>query len=214
MHNYRLNRPLLAALLLAAGLAMLAFLAAPAQAGDSFTVDVTPVSQNGEPKDTVTYTITVENTGDNDDDYNLTITSTNRSGWQEYIIPSQLAVKDGQSETATLYVKIGDRSDAPADYTEYVSFRVASVTQDSGTKNRQVTATVDQVYGTTMEINGTTTQNTDPDQTVTFSVGLSMARATVMTPFPTATPVMELTTGRWFMTPLPGWTQMKQMKSA
>ncbi len=172
MHNYRLNRPLLAALLLAAGLAMLAFLAAPAQAGDSFTVDVSPVSQNGEPKDTVTYTITVENTGDNDDDYNLTITSSNRSGWQEYIIPSQLAVKDGQSETATLYVKIGDRSDAPADYTEYVSFRVESVTQDAGTKNRQVTATVDQVYGTTMEINGTATQNTDPDQTVTFSVGI------------------------------------------
>ena len=45
MHNYRLNRPLLAALLLAAGLAMLAFLAAPAQAGDSFTVDVSPVSR-------------------------------------------------------------------------------------------------------------------------------------------------------------------------
>ena len=172
MHNYRLNRPLLAALLLAAGLAMLAFLATPAQAGDSFTVDVSPVSQNGEPKDTVTYTITVENTGDNDDDYNLTITSSNRSGWQEYIIPSQLAVKDGQSETATLYVKIGDRSDAPADYTEYVSFRVESVTQDAGTKNRQVTATVDQVYGTTMEINGTATQNTDPDKTVTFSVGI------------------------------------------
>ncbi|PXF20476.1 MAG: hypothetical protein CXX75_00455, partial [Methanobacteriota archaeon] len=121
MHNTNLNMPVRLALLFAVGLAMLVFMPS-AEASESFTVDVSPSTQNGEPEETLTYTITVENTGDNDDSYNLTITSSNRSGWKEYILPTSLDVKDGQSETATLYVEIGDRDDAPADVTEFITF--------------------------------------------------------------------------------------------
>ena len=169
MHNTNLNTPVRVALLFAVGLAMLAFMPS-AEASESFTVGVTPSTQNGDPDETLTYTITVENTGDNDDTYNLTITSTTRSGWNEYILPTSLDVKDGQSETATLYVEIGDRDDAPADVTEFITFKTESITLDAGATSKSVTAKVDQVYGNTLTINGTTTQNADPDATVTFAV--------------------------------------------
>ena len=169
MHNTNLNTPVKLALLFAVGLAMLAFMPS-AEAAESFTVDVSPSTQNGEPEETLTYTITVENTGDNDDSYNLTITSTNRSGWKEYILPTSLDVKDGQSETATLYVEIGDRDDAPAGVTEFITFKVESVDLSSGAKSKSVTAKVTQVYGNSLSVNGTTTQKTDPDETVTFAI--------------------------------------------
>ena len=169
MHNTNLNTPVRVALLFAVGLAMLVFMPS-AEASESFTVDVSPSTQNGEPEETLTYTITVENTGDNDDLYNLTITSSNRSGWKEYILPTSLDVKDGQSETATLYVEIGDRDDAPADVTEFITFKTESITLDAGAKSKSVTAKVNQVYGNSLSINGTSTQNTDPDETVTFAI--------------------------------------------
>ena len=169
MHNTNLNTPVRVALLFAVGLAMLVFMPS-AEASESFTVDVSPSTQNGEPEETLTYTITVENTGDNDDSYNLTITSSNRSGWKEYILPTSLDVKDGQSETATLYVEIGDRDDAPADVTEFITFKTESITLDAGAKSKSVTAKVNQVYGNSLSINGTSTQNTDPDETVTFAI--------------------------------------------
>ena len=169
MHNTNLNTPVRLALLFAVGLAMLVFMPS-AEASESFTVDVSPSTQNGEPEETLTYTITVENTGDNDDSYNLTITSSNRSGWKEYILPTSLDVKDGQSETATLYVEIGDRDDAPADVTEFITFKTESITLDAGAKSKSVTAKVNQVYGNSLSINGTSTQNTDPDETVTFAI--------------------------------------------
>ena len=169
MHNTNLNTPVRVALLFAVGLAMLVFMPS-AEAGESFTVDVSPSTQDGDPDETLTYTITVENTGDNDDSYNLTITSSNRSGWNEYILPTSLDVKDGQSETATLYVEIGDRDDAPADVTEFITFKTESITLDAGAKSKSVTAKVNQVYGNSLSINGTSTQNADPDATVTFAI--------------------------------------------
>ena len=51
MHNTNLNTPVRLALLFAVGLAMLVFMPS-AEASESFTVDVSPSTQNGETEET------------------------------------------------------------------------------------------------------------------------------------------------------------------
>ena len=170
---YRNVRLLAGLTLLLAGLSLLVLLAGSAQAADSFTVDVSPTTQTGDPEDTKLYTITVENTGDNDDDYNLSITSVIPAGWDVYTLPTELSVKDGQSETATLYVEYGDRTQAEAGDTVFVTLRVDSVLQSAGTKNKQVTAQVGEIYGTAVSVIGLTTQEVEPDETVDFTIKIN-----------------------------------------
>ena len=170
---YRNVRLLAGLTLFLAGLSLLVLLAGSAQAADSFTVEVSPTTQSGDPEDTKLYTITVENTGDNDDDYNLSITSVVPTGWDIYTLPTQLSVKDGQSESATLYVEFGDRTEAEAGDTTFITLRVDSVTQSAGTKNKQVTAQVNEIYGTTVSAVGDTTKEVEPDETVDFTIRIN-----------------------------------------
>ena len=65
------------------------------------TVSVTPSQQNGDPEDTVTFTVTIDNEGTQDDTYNLGISSTVPTGWEMYILPSQISIGDEKSDTVT-----------------------------------------------------------------------------------------------------------------
>ena len=73
-------------------------------------VAVTPSQQAGDPEDTLTFSVTIDNEGTSDDTYNLGISSTVPTGWEMYILPSQISIGDDKSDTVTLYVEIGNRT--------------------------------------------------------------------------------------------------------
>ena len=63
---------------------------------------VSPSSQSGDPEEQLQYTITIENTGDNDDTYDMSVTnSTIPTGYTAFILPSTLSVEEDESGTAT-----------------------------------------------------------------------------------------------------------------
>ena len=67
---------------------------------------LTPDTQNGDPEELVQFSISIENTGDKDDTYDMSVTnSTVPTGYTAYIIPTEISVDDGDSGTATLFVK-------------------------------------------------------------------------------------------------------------
>ena len=45
-------------------------------------VTISPTQQEGEPEDTLTYTVTIDNDGTEDDTYNLGMSSTIPTGWE------------------------------------------------------------------------------------------------------------------------------------
>ena len=72
---------------------------------------VSPSSQSGDPEEQLQYTITIENTGDNDDTYDMSVTnSTIPTGYTAFILPSTLSVEEDESGTATLFIKIANRT--------------------------------------------------------------------------------------------------------
>ena len=75
----------------------------------------TPDTQNGDPEELVQFSISIENTGDKDDTYDMSVTnSTIPTGYTAYIIPTEISVDDGDSGTATLFVKIANRTNPTA----------------------------------------------------------------------------------------------------
>ena len=72
---------------------------------------VSPSTQSGDPEEQLQYTITIENTGDNDDTYDMSVTnSTIPTGYTAFILPSSLSVEEDETGTATLFVKIANIS--------------------------------------------------------------------------------------------------------
>jgi uncharacterized repeat protein (TIGR01451 family) len=65
---------------------------------------VSPIFQGGEFGTTLTYTVTVKNTGTTSDTYDLSVTDT--EGWGPTVTPSTLSLGAGASGTATLEVTI------------------------------------------------------------------------------------------------------------
>ena len=115
----------------------------------------TPDNQNGDPEQLVQFSITIENTGDKDDTYDMSVTnSTVPSGYTAYIIPTEISVDDGDSGTATLFVKIANRTNptAKAGETAQISFKSKSQHTDDGGQTKTQTAgiIVNHVYGTTI----------------------------------------------------------------
>ena len=98
------------------------FLSGGAEAADyKHEVSIDPTSQSGEPEDTLTYTITIENKGEKDDTYFLGMISTTPTGWSMYILPTSISISDDSSGTVTLYVGIGNRTTALGDVTKQFS---------------------------------------------------------------------------------------------
>lgn len=67
-------------------------------------VTISPATQTGKPKDTLTYTVTVRNTGTVGDNYTLSATDT--LGWEPTISPTTLTLTAGEDGTATLRITI------------------------------------------------------------------------------------------------------------
>ncbi|MEC7712519.1 MAG: hypothetical protein VYE32_00725, partial [Candidatus Thermoplasmatota archaeon] len=137
---------------------------------------VSPSSQSGDPEEQLQYTITIENTGDNDDTYDMSVTnSTIPTGYTAFILPSTLSVEEDESGTATLFVKIANRTTNTAEGgdTAQISFKSKSQNSDSGGKTKTQTAslTVNNVYGTTLTPSEGE-KTVDPNENVKFQVSV------------------------------------------
>jgi len=67
-------------------------------------LSITPSYQSGLPGSSLTYTVTIKNTGNASDTYNLTVSD--NAGWSPTLSPTSLAVPPGENSTATLSVTI------------------------------------------------------------------------------------------------------------
>ena len=135
---------------------------------------VSPTDKSGDPDEQLQYTITIENTGDNDDTYDMSVTnSTIPTGYTAFILPTTLSVEEDESGTATLFVKIANRTTAEGDDTEQISFKSKSQNSDSGGKTKFQTAsvTVNKVYGNTLTPSEGE-KTVDPNENVKFQVSL------------------------------------------
>ncbi|MBA7640361.1 hypothetical protein ES703_48026 [subsurface metagenome] len=73
--------------------------------GVGVTVDISPASQSGWTDDVLTYTVTVTNTGEVADNFDLSVTDD--LGWTTSIVPDTLELAASASDTATLSVTVG-----------------------------------------------------------------------------------------------------------
>ena len=144
-----------------------------ADAGYSHKMSVTPTQQEGEPDEQLQYTITIENEGE-DDTYNLSVTDSSiPAGFTAFIIPAQLTIDEDESATATLFVKIGNRTNSNAEGgdTHTISFKSESVQATGETKTALASLTVKSIYGTTITaITGE--QNVEPNKNVKFAMSV------------------------------------------
>ena len=136
----------------------------------------TPSTQNGDPEEQLQYTITIENLGDNDDTYDMSVTnSTIPNGYTAFIIPTELSVEEDEAGTATLFVKIANRTTNTAEGgdTAQISFKSKSQNADSGGKTKTQTAslTVNNVYGTTL-LPSIGEKNVNPNENVKFEISV------------------------------------------
>ena len=140
----------------------------------------TPDTQNGDPEELVQFSISIENTGDKDDTYDMSVTnSTIPTGYMAYIIPSEISVDDGDTGTVTLFVKIANRTVGTADAgdTAQISFKSKSQEAYDGcdpcgkTKTQTAGVIINTVYGTTITaLDGEQTVN--PNENVKFQMSV------------------------------------------
>ncbi len=132
-------------------------------------VTISPTQQEGEPEDTLTYTITIDNDGTEDDTYDLGMSSTIPTGWEMYILPSQISISDESTGTVTLYVDIGNRTNAEGGQTKQFTIYCQSEGASSNNETAAGSAKVKKIYGTSLSA-GTTQINVDPNNDATFSI--------------------------------------------
>jgi parallel beta-helix repeat protein len=77
-------------------------------------VSISPQSDSGLPGNTLTYSVTVTNTGLLDDNYELTVRDT--TGWNPMISTTFLTIQSEQAENATLAVSIPENVPSTVDY--------------------------------------------------------------------------------------------------
>jgi len=132
-------------------------------------ISLSPSTQEGEPEETLTYTVTIENQGTNDDTYNLGIASTIPTGWSMYVLPAQISINDDTSGTVTLYVEIGNRTNAVGGVTKQFSVYCQSAGEASNNETTAGSAKVKKIYGTSLTT-GISEISVDPNTAATFSI--------------------------------------------
>ena len=149
---------------------MIAKFTAKAEAVDyKHQISLSPSTQEGEPEETLTYTVTIENQGTNDDTYNLGIASTVPTGWSMYVLPAQISINDDTTGTVTLYVEIGNRTSAAGGVTKQLSVYCQSAGESSNNETTAGSAKVKKIYGTSLS-SGSTEISVDPNNAATFSI--------------------------------------------
>ncbi len=132
-------------------------------------ISLSPSTQEGEPEETLTYTVTIENQGTNDDTYHLGIASTVPTGWSMYVLPAQISINDDTTSTVTLYVEIGNRTNAAGGVTKQLSVYCQSAGESSNNETAAGSAKVAKIYGTSLS-SGSTQISVDPNNAATFSI--------------------------------------------
>ena len=138
------------------------------------SMTVSPSQQEGEPEEQLQYTITIENLGANDDTYNMTVTdSTIPNGYTAYIIPTELSVDEDESGTATLFIKIANRTTNTAEGgdSHTITFKSKSQHSSDGGKTKTALAgvVVKSIYGST--VTPTVGEKTvNPNENVKFAI--------------------------------------------
>ena len=132
-------------------------------------ISLSPSTQEGEPEETLTYTVTIENQGTSDDTYNLDIASTVPTGWVMYVLPSQISINDDTSGTVTLYVEIGNRTNAIGGVTKQFSVYCQSVGSASNNETTAGSSKVKKIYGNALS-SGVSEISIDPNNAATFSI--------------------------------------------
>jgi len=135
-------------------------------------ISLSPSTQEGEPEETLTYTVTIENQGTNDDTYNLGIASTVPTGWSMYVLPAQISINDDTTGSVTLYVEIGNRTNAVGGVTKQFSVYCQSVGESSNNETTAGSAKVKKIYGTSLST-GTSEISVDPNNAATFSITIT-----------------------------------------
>ena len=146
------------------------FVSGGAEAADyehSLTID--PTQQEGEPEDTLTYTITISNDGDLDDTYDMGVASTVPTGWSMYVLPTSITIKDAQTGTVTLYVEIGNRTVATGGLTKQFTIYSQSANEENNNETVAGSAKVAKIYGNSLS-SDTTQISVDPNSDATFSI--------------------------------------------
>jgi len=133
-------------------------------------VTISPINQNGEPDDTLTFTVTIDNDGTEDDTYNLGMSSTTPTGWSMYILPAQISISDESTDTVTLYVEIGNRTNALAGSENFQIYCQSVGSTNNVSKGGVVV--VDEVYGTSLT-SGITQISVDPNNAATFTITIT-----------------------------------------
>ena len=131
-------------------------------------VTISPASQWGEPEETLTYTVLIKNKGEQDDTYSLGLVSNVPTGWQIYILPSSITISDDSEASVTLYVAVGDRSDAAGGKTE----QFTAYCNSTGSSNNHTVSgstTVHKVFGTSLSTD-TSQIAVDPNNAASFSI--------------------------------------------
>lgn len=159
---------LFAATLLCAVTATL-LLSPESEAAFDFTVEGS-AQQWGDPGDQVVYQLKIKNNGATDRDYNFTVVNTPPSGWDAFVLPTTISVdRDGGTGFVNLYVDIWEWA------YESDSALITIQANEEGGSSKTVSTTTKayQVYDTTIEPVGASSQSVDPEDTVQFTLRIT-----------------------------------------
>ena len=134
----------------------------------SVSVSISPSYQSGANGATLTYTVTVNNTGNVSDTYSLTPTDT--TGWSPSVSPTSLIVSPGNSGNATLSVTIP--SGAVDGTIDNMTVTATSQTDSSVSDSASCTAQVTVSRGVSVSISPTS-QSGANGATLTYTVTVS-----------------------------------------
>lgn len=132
------------------------------QAFPDLAIGVTPASESGDPGSELIYTITVTNTGNGADSYDLARSLSGPAGWTAAITPTQLAdLPRNGSANATLTLGVPQGVEAPG--TATVTVTGTSVLSAAVQAGATVNAEINEVPGAA--ISPGTTKNANPSDT-------------------------------------------------
>ena len=175
--NFRPSNNMLAGWLFMLAVVGALFFVGSADAG--YTVSVTPGEQNGVPEETLSFTITIDNTDPDDDDVfaiAVSFVGNVEDGcdgcWDTWISQGSLSIDAEEQASTNFYVKIGDIAHAEADSDERVLVEVVPAV-DTQSWSQDVRIIVDAAYGCSLELLTLESPNLDPFDTFQFDFNIT-----------------------------------------